>query len=469
MTVTADGGDATDGANGDLTGTTFAGCEVDEVVGRDLISTIYRATDGEGTGARTVTLRVVAADLCTVKGAQRRLYERFHRHAAQALTFDHPNAPAIEEVGEQHGRGYLITTAVESTPFGAYLDRAAPLDMPVAMALFEQIADLLDAGQRAGLTHGAVSPSTLRIAADRAADDEPTAQLTGHGVGALLELRIRRDRKRLDVVDELRYVAPEQLRQRPTTGRTDQYAMACALVHALTGAPPFERDTVGGLFGAHLFVAPRVDIAPVWRPAVLKALSKEPRERYATCSQLIADLRRAERSAANRRRAAARRQRTARERPTQADDGTVTTATPPRIDVDEDGEQDRVITVPEYNGRAPSDESAAAGVGSSAHAEPVTRDQDRADRERDPDDDNSSTGRHDDPAMSYPAEARGPSSGPATGRTDEDLDDVPLLSEVLSRRSTVPQRTAWRPPGAWLILVILIVVAAAAAVWMMGT
>lgn len=468
MTVTPDGGEATDGANGDLTGTTFAGCEVDAVVGRDLISTIYRATDGEGTDARAVTLRVVAEDLCAVEGEQRRLYKRFHRHAAQALTFEHPNAPAIEEVGEQQGRGYLITTAVESTPFRAYLDQAAPLDMAVAMALFEQIADVLDAGHRAGLTHGAVSPSTLRVAADGTADDEPTAQLTGHGVGALLELRIRRDRKRLDVVDELRYVAPEQLRQQPTTGRTDQYAMACALVHALTGAPPFQRDTVGGLFGAHLFVAPRVDIARAWRPAVLKALSKEPRERYATCSQLIADLRRAERSAANRRRAAARRQRTTRTH----DDGTVTTTTPPQIDLDDDGEQDRIITVPEYNGRAPSGASGSAGIGSRRADASVAEDvhpADAVDDEPDRDDDNSSTAGHDDPTMSYPARTRGPGGGPATGRTDEDLDDVPLLSEVLSRRSTVPRRTVWHPPGAWLVVVILIVVAAAAAVWMMGT
>ncbi|CAN5921552.1 hypothetical protein BH23ACT10_BH23ACT10_32910 [soil metagenome] len=476
MTATTDGGEATDGANGDLAGTTFAGREVHAVIGHDLVSTRYHASETEPddvhADARSVALRVVAADLCVGADQELELYERFTRHAAQALTFEHPNASGIDEVGEHEGRGYLVTAELESIPFSTYLDRVGPLDHATALPLFEQIADVLDAGHRAGLTHGAVSPSTLRIVSDTVDDDLPTVQLAGHGIGALLELRIRRDRKRLEVVDDLLYVAPEQLRQQPSTGRTDQYAMACALVHALTGAPPFVRGSVGGLFGAHLFVEPRLDEHAASLP-VHKALSKQPRERYATCSQLIADIQRAQRSAANRSRAALRRRRAAHGPSVLADAGTVVTALPSEIVLDEP-EPDRVITVPEHNGTAPQqddpsatdgDTQAPAVVDGDAQAPGVTGDR----QPHGSTDDKSATARQQTSVMSYAADAHGSTAGPAANDKQDDLDDVPLLSEVLSQRTAGPPPTTWRPPGVWLVLMILLLVAAVATVWLLGT
>lgn len=514
MTAATDGGEATDAANGDLTGTTFAGREIHSAVGRDLVSTRYLASEPEPddeTCTRRVALRVVAADLCAGEDDDRRLYEQFHHHAAQALTFEHLNAPVIEEVGEHLGVGYLVTAPTTSITLGAYIDRVGPLDLTAALSLFEQVADVLDAGHRAGLTHGAVSPSTLRIAADTVDDDVPKVQLTGHGIGALLELRIRRDRKRLDVVDELLYVAPEQLRQQPSTGRTDQYAMACALVHALSGAPPFVRTSVGGLFGAHLFVEPRLDdneaAGPrlddnaAW-PAIRKALSKEPRARYATCGQLIADIERAQRSAANRRRAAARRRHVDDWSAASGDaaNGAVASPTetvasrpsapppadpaPSRDPVHDDREPDPGPAASGHNGVARPDESAEERIAASAASidvgeaeqdrpgDLVNTDGPRGNTGREPREttnDKSSTARRRTAAMSYPSQVQGPANGAAVQNNKDELDDVPLLSEVLSRRPPGTQQAAWRPSGVWLAVTILLLVAAAAMVWLIGT
>jgi serine/threonine protein kinase len=283
---------------GDITGTTFAGYEVHDVVGTDLVSTLYRATDPDGD--RTIALRVISEDLCDVESPDRQLYRRFLMQATVSLKFEHPFSPRVEEVGEHKGQGYLVSPFVDSVPLSRLVDEYPALPVPAALDAFERLADVLDSGQRDDLTHGAVNPSTISFA--RPADHEPAeaAYLTGYGVGALLELRLKRDRKQLTVVDDLLYVAPEQLRQQAITGRTDQYALACALVHVLTGEPPFVRDSIGGLFGAHLFVEPELDSSQAWVAAVRKGMAKEAEQRFAHCGDLIAAIKAEVRAAATR-------------------------------------------------------------------------------------------------------------------------------------------------------------------------
>ena len=193
-------------------------------------------------------------------------------------------------MGEQRGEGYLISDYVDTISLGEWVAAHPPLEVDAARALLGQVAEVLDERERDGQTHGAVNPSTVRFARPTGDAAPDTAYLTGYGVGTLLELRLKRDRKRLKVVDDLLYVAPEQLRQQEITGRTDQYALACALAHVLTGAPPFARDSIGGLFGAHLFVDPEFDPAKPWTPVLLRGMAKDPQQRFDSCGALIAAL-----------------------------------------------------------------------------------------------------------------------------------------------------------------------------------
>jgi serine/threonine protein kinase len=467
MTATTNGGHAADDATVDLIGTTFAGREVDSVIGGDLVSAVYRATEHDD--GRVVALRLVAEDLCDINSADREPYERFQRRACAALTFNHPNAPSIDEVGEYCGRGYVVSSHVDTISFGSYIHEHGPLRIETALALFEQIADVLDAGHRAGLTHGAVSPSTLRIATPLEADRPPTAYLTGYGLVELLELRLRRDRNHLNVVDDLLYLAPEQLRRDRTTGRTDQYAMACALVHALTGAPPFVRYSVGGLFGAHLFVAPAYDAALPPSRAIVKALSKQPRDRYATCGQLIADIERAQRSAANRRNMAARRQRFATEnggREDHAGDQVRATTAAQSLVVDLDTpdavanrhSDARIKSVGDARARVIIvDLSAGPDGGAVAHASDAAAIVDK-----------SPPGPQPASTMANADLKKESASGQRLEGAEDDLNDVPV-SEVLSRRPHGSQGTAWGRRGALVALVLAVLVAAVVALWLMGS
>ena len=421
---------------GDITGTTFAGYEVGEVIGTDLVSTLHRATvpDEED---RTVALRVIAHDLCDVEGPDRQLYRRFRAQATASLKFEHPFSPTVEEVGEHHGRGYLVSPFIDTVPLSELVDEHPVLPVDAALELFEQLADVLDSGQEAGLTHGAVSPSTVAFARPEGDGRTQAAYLAGYGVGALLELRLKRDRKQLTVVDDLLYVAPEQLRQQQITGRTDQYALACALVHVLTGSPPFVRDSIGGLFGAHLFVEPELDAAEQWTAAVRKGMAKEPDQRYEKCGDLIAAMRAAVANAVTRVVAP------------PAEDATRTVEPSTAAAAARDARQQAAAG--DAPPRRPAREGATRSIDQppSPDARPVKVDHNA------PDDDAVVF------ATSTPAEWR----NGARPQTIPDDDDTPLLSEVLSQHNARRRSYGARSRVGALVLLAGLVVIGAVAVW----
>lgn len=472
---------------GDIAGATFAGHEVRDVIGTDLVSTLYRAAAPDED--RTVALRIVAQDLCVVEGPDRKLYRRFREQATASLTFEHPFSPTVEEVGEHHGQGYLVAPFVDAIPLSRLVADHPRLEVDAALDLFEQVADVLDSGQKAGLTHGAVNPSTLAFARPEHGATPEAAYLTGYGVGALLELRLKRDRKQLTVVDDLLYVAPEQLRQQTVTGRTDQYALACALLHVLTGEPPFARDSIGGLFGAHLFVEPELDASWPWADAVRQGMAKEPEERFATCSELIAAVRTGVASAATRalapsparvdEREAAPTRRSAPPEPVPAaervPDNERPRPEPParrreRSQPQVEREPQREPAEPPVPHRAPRpsqtrpqpvavDTDADADRATDAHAEA------EADRATDTDAEaeaDRSTGTAVF-ASSPPAESRNGARPHLSWPGD---DDAPLLSEVLSQHDARP-RYGVRSPVGILLLLLLALGVAAAVVWFM--
>ena len=95
-------------------------------------------------------------------------------------------------------------------------------------------------------------------------------------------------------VGTIAYVAPEQIKGEQVDGRADVYALACVLYEALTGRTPFERESELAVLFAHLHErAPRAsDVRPELPPGLDHVLrtgtAKEPKERYASCAELVA-------------------------------------------------------------------------------------------------------------------------------------------------------------------------------------
>jgi tetratricopeptide (TPR) repeat protein len=264
-------------------GESFAGYRIKGLVGRGGMGIVYQAFD-PGL-ERLVALKLLAPELAQ----DPRFRERFLRETKLAASLEHPHVLPVHGAGEHEGSLYLVTRFVEGEDLRGRLGREGPLEPEEALRIVEQLASALDVAHAKGLVHRDVKPGNVLLdgtgeayladfglAKPVAGDGGPT--MTGGVVGTLA------------------YLAPEQIRAEDVDGRADQYALACLAFECLAGRAPFERESEAQLLFAHLHEPPppigRRESPTALDAALARALAKEPKERYATCTELAEAARR---------------------------------------------------------------------------------------------------------------------------------------------------------------------------------
>jgi serine/threonine protein kinase len=176
---------------------------------------------------------------------------------------------------------YFVTPPVNAITLDELIGREAPLSPDAAIAMLIGMADGLDTAHAAGMVHGAISPTTIWVESPPEAG--PQARLVGFGLEALLRAQARGNHHER-LLDDVLYVAPERLRgDHSEDGRADQYALACALYHCVAGRPPFARDRMSSLFGAHMLARPEPllngDSDPAFGEAIATGMAKDAESR----------------------------------------------------------------------------------------------------------------------------------------------------------------------------------------------
>jgi class 3 adenylate cyclase len=255
-------------------GATFAGYQVESLVGRGGMGVVYRATDLSL--QRPVALKLIAPELAQ----DERFRARFLREPRLAASLDHPNVVPIYQAGEHLGQLYLAMRFVAGSDLASVLERQRTLMPEHALAILAQIAAALDAAHRRGLVHRDVKPANVLL------DEEEHAYLTDFGITKQLR-GVSTDTGR--VMGTLDYLAPEQIRGEKVDGRADCYALACVLYECLAGAPPFRRQSEAETLWAQIQEeAAGLAGYQVLDPVLRTGLSKDRDDRFPNCSALIA-------------------------------------------------------------------------------------------------------------------------------------------------------------------------------------
>lgn len=247
-------------------GAAVAGYRIQNEIGKGGMGVVYRAEHLHL--GRPVALKLLAPGL----GGDFR--ERFVRESRLAASLSHPNIVTVYDAGEADGVLWIAMQLIEGTDLRKLLRDDGARSAEEVVRISEQMASALDAAHASGLIHRDVKPANILLAGQR-------AWLSDFGLTKRIASRTDLTAKN-DIVGTPDYLAPEQIEGRAVDGRTDQYALACVVHHALTGAPPFERDSDIAIIQAHLTEPPprvsdqMADVPEAVDEILVRAMAKDP-------------------------------------------------------------------------------------------------------------------------------------------------------------------------------------------------
>jgi serine/threonine protein kinase len=251
--------------------------EVGPVLGRGATGVVHRGLDR--VLRREVAIKLLYPDLAR----ERETSARFQQEAQLAARIHHPNAVAIFDTGVHDGQPFIV---MECLPGETLATRIAghPLSVDEVGEIGAQLLSALDDAHKRGVIHRDIKPSNMLLTA------------TGSVKVADFGIATEADRHSLTsvgfVVGTLAYLAPERLRGVPATAQSDIYAAGVVLYEALTGRKPFAGKTAAEMLdqithGSLTDIASlRSDIDPALTAVVMRALAKEPGDRYASASDM---------------------------------------------------------------------------------------------------------------------------------------------------------------------------------------
>jgi eukaryotic-like serine/threonine-protein kinase len=266
--------------------------ELGELIGYGGMAEVHRGRDLRL--SRDVAIKILRADLARDSS----FLNRFRREAQSAAGLNHPSIVAVYDTGEDVAHDgtvmpYIVMEFVEGRTLREIIKAEGPLPPRRAMEITAEVAGALDFSHRNGLIHRDVKPANVMITRDGA------VKVMDFGIARALADNSVTVTATAAVIGTAQYLSPEQARGEPVDARSDVYSTGCMLYELLTGQPPFQGDSPVAVAYQHVREnAPEPSslnpaIPPALDSIVMKALAKNPLNRYQSAAEMREDLLRA--------------------------------------------------------------------------------------------------------------------------------------------------------------------------------
>jgi eukaryotic-like serine/threonine-protein kinase len=261
--------------------------ELGEILGFGGMSEVHLARDQRL--HRDVAIKVLRADLARDPS----FYLRFRREAQNAAALNHPAIVAVYDTGEAETPAgplpYIVMEYVDGVTLRDIVHTEGPMPWKRAIEVIADACQALNFSHQHGTIHRDVKPANIMISKTGA------VKVMDFGIAKALA-DANSVTQTAAVIGTAQYLSPEQARGEKVDARSDVYSLGCVLYEMLTGEPPFVGDSPVAVAYQHVREDPvppsqrHDDISPELDAVVLKALAKNPDNRYQTAAEMRADL-----------------------------------------------------------------------------------------------------------------------------------------------------------------------------------
>ncbi len=221
--------------------------------------------------------------------------ERFRREAKNAASLSHPNIVSIYDRGEAEGTYYIAMEYLDGRSLKELIVARGPAPIHLAVDYARQILAAIRFAHRHGIVHRDIKPHNVLV------DGEGRLKVTDFGIA---RAGVSQMTEAGSIIGTAQYLSPEQAKGAPVDQTSDLYSVGVVLYELLTGVVPFSGDTPVEIAMKHLSTVPeppsakRADVPRDLDLVVMRALAKDPSERYQSAEEMDADLRRINRGVA---------------------------------------------------------------------------------------------------------------------------------------------------------------------------
>ena len=271
--------------------------EIGEVIGRGGMAEVHEGRDLRL--GRRVAIKILRPDLARDPSFQ----ARFRREAQSAASLNHPNVVAVYDTGQDvladtpDSTGavvpFIVMEYVDGQTLRQLMSSGRRLLPERALEITGGTLAALDYSHRHGIVHRDIKPANVMLT--RGGE----VKVMDFGIARALADSGQTMTQQSAVLGTAHYLSPEQARGEVVDSRSDLYSTGCLLYELLTGRPPFTGESPVSIAYQHVSEAPvapsqfDASVTPQIDIIVLRALAKDPEDRYQSAAEMRADVERA--------------------------------------------------------------------------------------------------------------------------------------------------------------------------------
>jgi len=218
--------------------------------------------------------------------------DRFRREAQAAARLNHPGIVSVYDSGTDGDTPYIVMHLIEGRTLADFLESGKTLPPMQAAKIAQEVAEALAAAHAQGVIHRDIKPANIMITRDG------KVLVMDFGIARLISGPETAPQTSA-VMGTASYLSPEQAQGQSVDARTDIYSLGVVLYEMLTGRPPFTGDSPMAIAYKQVNATPEApssanpEVPPELDAVVMRALSKNPANRYQTGQEFADDLERA--------------------------------------------------------------------------------------------------------------------------------------------------------------------------------